>query len=99
MRFTGCCAEPGLPDVFQTKIPNLGKFFRALDWKMLIYFMAVCNILWTFGKFYEHLVHFVLIWYIFSSFGITYQEKSANPVTDQTHCPRGKNYIFGANFM
>jgi hypothetical protein len=41
--------------------------------------MAVCNILWALGKFYEHLVHFVLIWYIFSGFGITYQEKSGNP--------------------
>jgi hypothetical protein len=29
--------------------------------------------------FYDHLVHFVLIWYIFSGFGITYQEKSGNP--------------------
>jgi hypothetical protein len=25
---------------FQTKNPNLGKFGRALDWKMFIYFMA-----------------------------------------------------------
>jgi hypothetical protein len=25
------------------------------------------------------LVHFVLIWYIISGFGITYQEKSGNP--------------------
>jgi hypothetical protein len=28
---------------------------------------------------YGHLVHFVYIWYIFSSFGIMYQEKSGNP--------------------
>jgi hypothetical protein len=41
--------------------------------------MAVCNLLWTFGKFYDHMVHFVLIWYIFSGSGITYQEKSGNP--------------------
>jgi hypothetical protein len=27
--------------------------------------MAIRTILMTFGKFYEHLVHFVLIWYIF----------------------------------
>jgi hypothetical protein len=26
---------------FQTKNPNLGKFWRALDWKMLIYFMTI----------------------------------------------------------
>jgi hypothetical protein len=27
--------------------------------------MAIWNILRTFGIFYDHLVHFVLIWYIF----------------------------------
>jgi hypothetical protein len=26
---------------FQTKNPNLGKFWRALDWKMLVDFMAL----------------------------------------------------------
>jgi hypothetical protein len=25
---------------FQTKNPNLGKFWRVLQWKMLVYFMA-----------------------------------------------------------
>jgi hypothetical protein len=64
---------------FQTKNPNLGKFLRALDWKRLIYFMASWNILLSFGKFYDHLLHFALIRYIFSSFGITNQEKSGNP--------------------
>jgi hypothetical protein len=50
---------------FQTK--NWGKFLTALDWKMLIYF-------WTFGiltdiwDIYDHLVHFVFIWYISSGF-------------------------------
>jgi hypothetical protein len=39
--------------------------------KMLIYFVAIWNILQTFGIFYDHLVHFVFSWYIF---GITYQE-------------------------
>jgi hypothetical protein len=46
---------------FPTKNPNLGKFLRALDKKMLIYFMAIWNILRTFGKFYDHLVHFLFI--------------------------------------
>jgi hypothetical protein len=50
---------------FQTKNPNVGKFWRALDWKLLIYFMAVRNILQTFDTFYYQLVHFALIWYIF----------------------------------
>jgi hypothetical protein len=57
---------------FQTKNPNLGKFCMALDWKMFVYFMATWNILWRFGIFYDHLVHF-------SSFGFMYQEKSGNP--------------------
>jgi hypothetical protein len=64
---------------FQTQNPNLGKYFRALDWKMLIYFMAFGNILRSFVKFHGHLEHFVLIWYIFSGFSKTYQEKSGNP--------------------
>jgi hypothetical protein len=35
---------------------------RALDWQMLIYFMAICNILRSFGKFYGHRLPFVFIW-------------------------------------
>jgi hypothetical protein len=46
----------------QTKNPNLGKFWRALGGKMLVYFRAVWNIFWIF---YDHLVHFVFVWYIF----------------------------------
>jgi hypothetical protein len=41
--------------------------------------MAIWNILQTFGIFYDHLVHFVFVRYIFSGFGIMYQEKSGNP--------------------
>jgi hypothetical protein len=46
---------------FQTENPNLGKFWRALDWKRLIYFMAIWTILWRFG-------YFMTIWYILYSF-------------------------------
>jgi hypothetical protein len=67
---------------FQTKNPNLGKFRRDLDWKDLIYFMAIWNILRIFGIFYAHLVQFVFIWYILSGFGIMHQEKSGNPAHD-----------------
>jgi hypothetical protein len=61
---------------FQTQNSNLGKFLRALDWKMLMYLMAICNFLQTFGTFYDHLLPPVFIGYILSGFGITYQEKS-----------------------
>jgi hypothetical protein len=60
---------------FQTKNPNLGKIFRFADWKMLMYYKAIWNILWTFGILYDHLV----IWYIFPCFGVMHQEKSGKP--------------------
>jgi hypothetical protein len=50
---------------FQTKNLNLDKFWWTLEWIMLKYFMAIWNILRTLGIFYDHLVHFMLIWYIF----------------------------------
>jgi hypothetical protein len=53
---------------FQTKNLKLGKFWSVLDWKLLIYFMSICNILRTFWIFYDHLAHFVFIWYIFLFF-------------------------------
>jgi hypothetical protein len=39
---------------FQTKNSNLGKFWRVLQWKMVVYFMATRSILlplWSFGIF------------------------------------------------
>jgi hypothetical protein len=50
----------------------------------LVYFVAIWYILW------QHLVYFVAIWYtyfvviwnMFSSFGMLYQQKSGNPVHD-----------------
>jgi hypothetical protein len=44
---------------------------------MLKYFMAICDILRPFGILYDHLVHFLFIW--FFGLGIMYQEKSGNP--------------------
>jgi hypothetical protein len=73
-------SSSGLPDgLFSNQNPNFGQFWRALEWKMLTYFMAIWNILPIFGIFYNHLVHSVFIWYIFPRFGIMYQEKSGNP--------------------
>jgi hypothetical protein len=49
-------AEQGCQMVcFQTKNLNLGKFCRALEWKMLFNFMVIWNILQSFGIFYGHL--------------------------------------------
>jgi hypothetical protein len=36
----------GLPDgLLSNQNLNLGNFWSAFDWKMLIYFIAICNIL------------------------------------------------------
>jgi hypothetical protein len=49
---------------FHTKKSNLGKFWRALQWKTLVCFMAIWNILQPFFLFYDgnnffsHLVYF-----------------------------------------
>jgi hypothetical protein len=71
---------------FQTKNPNLGKFWGFLQWKIFVYFMTIWSILRTLEIFYGHLVHFVVIWYISPRFGILYQEISDNPGPDmKTH--------------
>jgi hypothetical protein len=64
-------------EYFQTKNPNLVKFLRVLQGKVLVYILLA---IWC------HLVYFVAIWYIswlfgilFPRFGMLYQEKSGNP--------------------
>jgi hypothetical protein len=43
---------------FQTKNTNLDKFWRVLNWKILLF-------LQPFGIFCGHMVYLVVIWYIF----------------------------------
>jgi hypothetical protein len=73
---------------FQTKNPNLGKFWGVLEWKMLVYFMESWPRYIVYGQlvyaFYAHLAYFMVIWYIFPQFGILYQEKSGNPGNTST---------------
>jgi hypothetical protein len=64
--------------VFNPKIPiwlNLGGFAMV----NLGIFMTTWAILRPLEIFYVHLVHLVVIWYIFLRFGMLYQEKSGNP--------------------
>jgi hypothetical protein len=49
---------------FQTKNSNLGKFWRVLQRKMLVYFMSM------FGLFYGHWKYVTAIWYILWPFGL-----------------------------
>jgi hypothetical protein len=77
---------------FQTKNTNLGKFWRALEWKRLVYIMAIWNILWAFGMYIKWtLVNSRQFWYISPHFGKLCQEKSGNPVV---HRPEVQCQIF-----
>jgi hypothetical protein len=68
---------------FQTKNPHLGKFWRALEWKMLVYIIhahleyitAIWYMLWSFGNFVE-------IWTIFSTFGRIASRKIWQPCSE-----------------
>jgi hypothetical protein len=51
---------------FQTKNPDLGKFWRAFDWKLFVYFVTIWHILRRIGIMYIHMS----VWYILWSFGI-----------------------------
>jgi hypothetical protein len=42
---------------FQTKNHNLGKFWKVLQWKMLVFLGPFC-------LFYGQMVYFMAIWYI-----------------------------------
>jgi hypothetical protein len=64
---------------FQTKISNLGKFWKVLQRKMLLHFMAIWSILRPYGIFCCHLVYLKVIWYIFSRFWYVVPKKSGNP--------------------
>jgi hypothetical protein len=67
---------------FQTKNPNLGKFWRAFELKIVVYFMVIRNILRSFGVFLWPFGNVAVIWYIFPRFGILCLEKSGNPVAN-----------------
>jgi hypothetical protein len=74
----------------QTKNPNLGKFWRLLQLKVLVYFMSIWSILRPFGRFYGHLVYCVVIWFIFPVLVCFYRAKSGNPVSVSNYGRRKK---------
>jgi hypothetical protein len=45
---------------------------KKICYDHLVYFVAICFILWQFVIFFVHLLHY-------PHFGILYQEKSGNP--------------------
>jgi hypothetical protein len=82
-----------------------GKIWRALEWKLLLYFMTIWNILRTFGIISDYLEYFAAIWYNLWPIGIVCshlvnfsvlvcldQEKSCNPGPNPTTSKFKHNY-------
>jgi hypothetical protein len=65
---------------FRTKNPNLGKFWRFLQWKMLVYLMAIWSIFRPFGIVYGHLVYFPRFGYILPVLVCCDKKNLATPV-------------------
>jgi hypothetical protein len=70
---------------FQNQTPNFGKFWKAFEWKFLIFW-------WPFDILCGHLLYCMAIRYIFGSFVIfppfrskMYHEKTGNPAAAATH--------------
>jgi hypothetical protein len=57
---------------FLIKNHNLGHVWRALERKILVYFVSIKCTFLTFGISYGNLVYFMGIWYILWAFGIFY---------------------------
>jgi hypothetical protein len=68
---------------FHAKNPNLGTFVSALELKLLVCFIIICNILRPFGICYSPFVKFVVLRPIYPRLGMFYQEKSGNPDATQ----------------
>jgi hypothetical protein len=69
----------------------LEKFWRALEWKRLVYSIDIWNILGPFGTYtLWTLGNLVAIWYISPRFETLCQEKSGSPVVQTcfTHFKR-----------
>jgi hypothetical protein len=71
--------------IFKPKIPIWVKFWRVLQWKMLVffchlvYFALIRSVLLPFGLHYFHLVYLTFIWYISWSFGILFPFRCVAP--------------------
>jgi hypothetical protein len=67
---------------FETKTPNLDKFWKVLQWNMLVYVVAIwsryCTAIWYTLWILSSLGIFI------SRFGMFYQEKSGSPDTNGT---------------
>jgi hypothetical protein len=68
---------------FHTKNPNLGKFWRALEWKLLVYFMTIWNTyICTVTVYFMAVRSRYVIWYIFPFWYVWAKKNLATPAPD-----------------
>jgi hypothetical protein len=82
----------GLPDgIFQTKNFNSSKFWRVLQWKILVYFMAILSILLPFGKrtYNVAILHILWLFGVFFPFWYVVPRKIWQPW--RSACPFAAN--------
>jgi hypothetical protein len=78
-------------DVFATEATRVARWYIFKSKiKIWVDFGGSCNgsclyIIWPFGLLWQfyifcgHLVHYIVLWYIFPRFGVLHQDKSGNP--------------------
>jgi hypothetical protein len=73
---SSCKLLPGLPDgIFSNQNTNLGKFWSVLQWKMLVYFMAIWYILRNLRSL-AYFVEFKIISIFFPFWYVVHTEKN-----------------------
>jgi hypothetical protein len=83
---------------FQTKNPKLGKFWRVLQWKILVYFTDNRSIFLPLDIFYGRFGIFCGNLVSFPRFGKLYQEKSGNPGRYRGMATRNQTFYVRQSF-
>jgi hypothetical protein len=84
---------------FQTKNPNLGKFWRVLQLNFLVHIMDIWYIVWAFGIFWNQFEYFAVFLVYFPQFWYVAPRKSGNTVGDHTWRDNETMQMSGKSFF
>jgi preprotein translocase subunit SecY len=62
-------------------------------------FYGHLSILWPLGIFCGHFIYFMVIWYMFTHFGMFYEEKSGNPDQKYVSLQSSQCYLMKIRFF
>jgi hypothetical protein len=72
---------------FHTRNHTFGAFLEALEMNVLVHVTVIRYIFnYLVYVYCGHLVYFVVVWCVFTNFGIFYHGSSGNPVTQYVGC-------------